>query len=557
MQLYRQLALAALASVAFSEVALAQNIGPSTTTEPYVLPSRAGVSTTSILTTGDAVGGYRMVGIPDGAGAWLENASTVAFVANHELGANAGVTRAHGSRGAFVSRWQIDKTTLRVLSGRDHLVGATSVNLWNGSGYTAGTTAFDRFCSGDLPSQSGMSFRAGSGIYGTTERIYLSGEETSPPFANDHGRLFAHVLTGPNANKSFQLPRLGRAAIENALTSPYAQPKTVVVIMDDGNREVNVTTNICTTSGQTGCSEPPSEMRIYVGTKQRSGTEIEKAGLTNGNLFGLRVRASNGTVVASENASFVFSSAAPAVNTASFELVNFGDVSAKTGNQQQLDQVANQITQWIRIEDGAWDPRPGKQNDFYFVTTGRITSSASTWRPSRLWRLRFNDITAPESGGTVEMLLQNAFYSGAGTTPDADPGYQMFDNMTIDSLGRIILQEDVGGNDRLGRIWLYGIDTKQLVEVARFNEKFFKPGAPGFLTNDEESSGVLDAGSMLGKGWFLLTAQSHRASADTELAEGGQFVAMYIDPNIGAPGFTAPIVLPGQPSPLPAPNGGK
>jgi len=46
----------------------AQTIGPSTTTEPYLVPSLPGVDITSILTTGDAVGGYRMVGIPDGLG---------------------------------------------------------------------------------------------------------------------------------------------------------------------------------------------------------------------------------------------------------------------------------------------------------------------------------------------------------------------------------------------------------------------------------------------------------------------------------------------------------
>jgi hypothetical protein len=50
----------------------AGNIGPSTTTEPYLVPSIAGVKTISILTVGDSVGGYRMVGIPDGLGAFRD-----------------------------------------------------------------------------------------------------------------------------------------------------------------------------------------------------------------------------------------------------------------------------------------------------------------------------------------------------------------------------------------------------------------------------------------------------------------------------------------------------
>src|SRR5215471_14494700 len=49
-------------------VRAAQFIGPSTTTETYLVPSLPGVDITSILTTGDAIGTYRMVGIPDGLG---------------------------------------------------------------------------------------------------------------------------------------------------------------------------------------------------------------------------------------------------------------------------------------------------------------------------------------------------------------------------------------------------------------------------------------------------------------------------------------------------------
>ena len=345
----------------------------------------------------------------------------------------------------------------------------------------------------------------------------------------DHGRVFAHVVDGQDQNKSYELPRLGKISFENAVANPHAQLKTIVMLNDDAGRETNVTVaNVCRSAGQTGCTEAPSELYMYVGRKQRHGNQVEQAGLTNGNLYGVRVRL-NGGVVTGENPEFVFGSAAPAVTTARFELVSLGDVSGKTGVQIQDESIANQVTQFIRVEDGAWDPRPGKSRDYYFVTTGRITTSAATWRPSRLWRLRFDDIERPEAGGKIEMLLTNQFYAGAGSTPDADPGYQMFDNLTIDRLGRIVLQEDVGGNDRLGRIYVYGIDSGELVQVAQHNPKFFRgPAAanPNFLTNDEESSGVIDASDILGRGWFLLTVQNHKASADPELVEGGQLLAM-------------------------------
>jgi hypothetical protein len=111
----------------------------------------------------------------------------------------------------------------------------------------------------------------------------------------------------------------------------------------------------------------------------------------------------------------------------------------------------------------------------------------------------------------------------------------MLDNMAIDHHGRILMQEDVGGNDRLGKVWLYSIPTKQLVEVAEHDATRFAPGAPGFLTRDEEASGIIDAERILGRGWFLLDVQAHYNIGDVELVEGGQLVAMWVDPGLGAP----------------------
>jgi len=47
------------------------------------------------------------------------------------------------------------------------------------------------------------------------------------------------------------------------------------------------------------------------------------------------------------------------------------------------------------------------------------------------------------------------------------------------------------------------------------------------LTQDEESSGVIDASAILGEGWYLLDQQAHYAT-DAELVEGGQLLALHI-----------------------------
>ena len=99
--------------------ASAQLAGPSSSASSYIVPSgpkASLITTTAVITTGDAVGvgGYRMVGIPDGLGAFDNGDGTFTLAMNHELGAGSGIVRAHGTASAFVSRWVIRKSDLTV-----------------------------------------------------------------------------------------------------------------------------------------------------------------------------------------------------------------------------------------------------------------------------------------------------------------------------------------------------------------------------------------------------------------------------------------------------------
>ena len=122
-----------------------------------------------------------------------------------------------------------------------------------------------------------------------------------------------------------------------------------------------------------------------------------------------------------------------------FSLVNLGDVSAKTGAEIQADSEADEVTEFLRPEDGQWgtvDP-----DIFYFVTTNGFGS------PSRLWAAEFNDASNPTAGGTIRLLL------------DGTEGQQMLDNMTVNKDGKIIMQEDPGNNAHLAKVWEYDPET--------------------------------------------------------------------------------------------------
>lgn len=279
----------------------------------------------------------------------------------------------------------------------------------------------------------------------------------------------AHVLDGT----SYELPRLGKASWENIVPNPKPGVSTVVIGLDDSG------------GGQ---------LYIYAGTKTKEGSPVERAGLTNGTLYGLKV-----VDQAVENP-------AAGIPTTAFVAYEFGNVENWTGSKLETESNTNLVTKFQRPEDGAWDPT--NPNHFYFVTTASFSGL------SRLWRLAFVDSSRPELGGTIEMLL------------DGTEGGKMFDNIAVSSLGYVYLQEDVGNNAHLGKVWRYEVASDTLTEVLRADAQRFTPGGSGFLTQDEESTGIIDASHLFGPGWFLSALQAHH-SADTEVVAGGQLFAFF------------------------------
>ncbi len=540
-------------AVAFAGGAAAQSIGPSTITAPYLQGVAPGVGTLSIITVsnvnnqtlgtdvGTASNGYQFVGIPDGLGAFDNGNGTFTVLVNHELGNTSGSNRVHGSSGSFVSRLVVDKSSFGVSAGSDAI---TNLFVWNvgaaawtnGAVNVPGTGAqLNRFCSADLPAVAAL-FNAATGK-GTTNLLFFSGEETSPDFSPFfHGRQFATVVTGPGTGDSYELARLGKAAWENYLLSPTPQDLTVAIGMDDSRNTTGITNAVL--QGQ-----HPSELYMYVGAKQTTGNDVEKAGLNNGTLYGVKLdELGAGTAgIAYETAAFGFGSTSY-VGKADFGFYthpDYSSVSDPTGSLQQSNDIANTVTQFKRLEDGVWDP--ANSNVYYFVTTDNFGGTNRT----RLFKMEFDDITNPTNGGTVEILI-NGYQDNAlvqANTVGRTNGPQMMDNITAvvgnDGVTRLLIQEDIGNNNDLGAIWMYDTSTSNLVLIAQHNPQFFTTNSPtgstNFITRDEESSGIIPVWDILGDGWFLATVQAHRAIGG-ELVEQGQLVALYIPQAIPEPG---------------------
>ena len=285
----------------------------------------------------------------------------------------------------------------------------------------------------------------------------------------------------------WQLPRLGLFSWENTVGAPNRSDTTLVM----GNED--------TAAGQ---------IWAYVGTKQRSGEAIEKAGLTNGENHVLDLLNEAVTTDAQ------FRAAYPKGTPARFDLSEVDWDQSGAAQNSQAEAAGLTLN---RIEDGAFDPQ--HPNDFYFVTTAGGAGTGSGGGGG-LWKLTFDDLENPDAGGTLTLVL------------DGTEGLFSPDNMAIDTHGNLLIQEDPGNNAHRARLMAYRIADGTLAVVAQFDQALFTTGGPGFITQDEESSGVIDAESLFGEaGTFLLDAQIHAAPLNNaaEYVERGQFLKLEID----------------------------
>jgi len=505
----RSFLVAAAATVSLSAQSLIT--GPSSSQTPYLTPTAPGWSSTSILTVGDAIGGYQMVGIPDGLGAFDNGDGTMTVLANHELGNTSGTIRGHGAIGAFVSKWVINTSTWQVISGGDLVTSAANQLMWNGTTWAQPSTpyAIARLCSADLPKAE--AFWDSSSSFGYNGRIFMNGEETGV-----EGKAFAWIVTGAEAGKMYELPHLGKNSWENALArSSYgATPgaanllQTAVALTDDST---------------------PGEVFLYLGTKTNTGNAIQKAGLTNGQVYGIKVNSATGYTgaVTLENATGINGTflLAPIFTNAT--------ITGKTGAEFQAAATAAGVTQFARPEDAHWLDH----DSLIFAATGATLSGVAV--TSKIYQLDFNSDDTNgilTTGGNIKVVVNSANMTGLD---GAKATY--FDNITVGEDGLLYIQEDPGNNAYVAKHWIVNpnLATQSLreasaVQIFESDRNRFTTGATQFQTIDEEHSGIIDITSIVNDGivgskWFLVATQNHAlatgASAAT-LVEGGQFVAL-------------------------------
>ncbi|HEV8280327.1 MAG TPA: hypothetical protein VGQ02_00590 [Candidatus Limnocylindrales bacterium] len=218
----------------------------------------------------------------------------------------------------------------------------------------------------------------------------------------------------------------------------------------------------------------------------------------------------------------------------------------------------NGVFSFVRVEDIAYDKRPGKANTVYVVDSGRGTAGVSQDGRStngRVWKMVL-DPSNPKVVTSMSILIEgddspvktigeihqpdNIESTANGLYITEDPGSSQQFNFTPEQLA------DPNRTD--ARLWQYRFDTGTATVAARVDQSADEgptdvdAASKGNL-GAWESSGVVDASAAFGPGAFLINVQAHtlwvaKGPGDDNVApagpdftykkEGGQMLLMRI-----------------------------
>jgi hypothetical protein len=537
------MALAAAITVSGTAAALAgHNNSGFTTEQPSMLTAvKPGVETTPLLTVGDVLpSGYRFEAIPDGISVRTRGRGRVDLFVNHETSkvpfpyVTAAPTAANGENdfdNAQVSRLVLNQHSAGVL---------------NGSFAIPSSLGYQRFCSNYLATaKEGFS----RDIFFTNEESpdYVFRQEASwpPPIGSPAEREAGLVVALDVRNGKHQpIYGMGRHNHENNVAIPgYGKP--VVFSGDD----------TFTSGPLTGVFPPgavPAQSQLYSYIAPSTNALLADEGDlwafvsdTPGVENYYDVTPGSGTVVTGHFIQ-VPKDIATGLNPDGSELkaADKGYPPPPTNGSWQTDLRStapvgidgpqwvleywsdiHNVFQFVRVEDIAYDKRPGKGNIVYIVDSGRGRTAAQSLDTNfrstngRVWKM----VLDPDDPTKVTSLT--VLVEGDDNPVKTLNEVHQPDNIETTPNG-LLLTEDPGSSQQFpvgsadpnattARLWHVPIGNPAGAEVvAKVDQSADGQGtdvdgrAPG-NQGAWESTGIVDASDALGPGAFLINVQAH------------------------------------------------
>ncbi len=205
------------------------------------------------------------------------------------------------------------------------------------------------------------------------------------------------------------------------------------------------------------------------------------------------------------------------------------------GDQTALENASDALNvfQFVRVEDIAYDKRPGMSNVVYVADSGRGATSAGgnafTSSNGRIWKLVL-DQSDPTKVTSLSILIEG----------DDNPVKTLGEIHQPDNLettpNSLLIQEDPGSSQQFpfgstdpnattARIWQHSLATGMNRVVAKVNQSADEGPTDVDATSVGnlgawESSGIVDASSVFGPGAFLVDVQAG-SLVITEEVRGG------------------------------------
>jgi hypothetical protein len=537
-------AFATAITVSVTAVALAgDNSSGFTTAQPSMLTAvKTGVNITPLLTVGDVLrSGYRFEAVPDGISVQMRGEGRVDLFVNHETSkvpfpyVTATPTAANGEN-------DFDNAQVSQL-----ILNQQSAGVLNGSFAIPSSFGYQRFCSNYLATAKEGFSRS---ILFTNEESpdYVLRQEASwpPPIGSPAEREAGVVIALDVRNgKHHPIYGMGRHNHENNVAIPgYEKP--VVFSGDD-----TFTSGPLTGVFAPGAVPAQSQLYSYI-APSTDGLLADEGALwafvsdTPGVKNYYDVTPSSGTVVTGHFIQ-VPKDIATGLNPDGSELkaADKGYPLPPTNGSWQTDlrstaplgidgpqwvleywSDTHNVFQFVRVEDIAYDKRPGMGNVVYIVDSGRgRTAAQSLDTPNfrstngRVWKMVLDP-----NNPTVVTSLTVSVEGDDNPVKTLDEVHQP-DNVETTPNG-LLLTEDPGSSQQFpagsadsnattARLWYVPFGNPAGAEVvAKVNQSADGQGtdvdgrAPGNW-GAWESTGIVDASEAFGPGAFLINVQAH------------------------------------------------
>jgi hypothetical protein len=465
-------------------------------------PVAPGTSVLPIITVGETLNsGYRFESIPDGISFRTRGQGRVDVYVNHETSTVPFPAGFNDFTNAMLSHLTINQHSAGVLQGR--YVIPSEAN-------------YQRFCSNYLATEKeGFDRPLLFTNEEATDFVNRTGVAWPPgPGAEQAGVVVAY---DPKSNEYRTIYGMGRLNHENSVAVPgYNKP--VVLTTDD-----------------TFTSNPPqSQLYSYIAPNSSAVWN------DTGDLYGF---VSDNPAV---NDYYDFPVGSSMSVSGTFVKI---DKNIARGDQTQLEAESDRLNvfQFVRLEDVAYDKRPGMGNVVYIADTGRGATSAGgnafTSSNGRIWKLVL-DPTDPTKVLSLSILIEGDDAPVKTLNEIHQP-----DNLETTAKG-LYITEDPGSSQQFphgstdpnattARLWRHDLTTGVNTVVVKVDQSADEgptdedaATTPGNL-GAWESSGIIDVSSVFGPGAFLIDVQAGTLVVEeqqigglTYQREGGQLLLL-------------------------------